>query len=437
MKSKLGTWFASLENKRGIGQVVKTVRAAWMLVAHNFGLKLLSLLVAILLWNFVITSNSSITRTKTITGLNGYVSGQSILTGAYGLALLEDPAQQLTDISVMVEVSQSEFVNVTGDNVQVTLDLSNARRAGVQEIPLKATTSYGRIVRIMPSTVTVSLETLDSRVIPVNVKTGGKPQKDRWYKVNKSNPQSLTIKGPASVVQSIASANVEIDVTGARSGFTAAEKYKLVDSNGNEIPQNILERSASSISVSMDVYPMKEIAIGANPDSIITGQPADGYVVKSVEIQPDTLTVAADQELLDSIDVLHIDPISVEGASQSFSVRSKVSRLSAFKSISAEEVYVTVTVEEESVSAWVDDVRISYVNKGEGLYMVAPPESIRVYVTGPRSEVEKLQETGFIAIVDLQGLGVGVHSLQASFPENYEDVEFTPEIGEIKVELEE
>ena len=436
MKSKLGAWFAALERKRGIGAVVKAVRAVWGLVAHNFGLKLLSLLVAILLWNFVITSNSSITRTKTISGLGGYVTGQSVLTGAYGLALLEDPAQQLTDISVMVEVSQSEFVNVNDKNVQVTLDLSNARRAGVQEIPLRATTSYGRVVSIMPSTVSVSVEPLDSRVIPVNVKTGGKSQKDRWYKVSKSNPQSLTIKGPASVVQSITSADVEVDVTGARSSFISAEKYTLTDSVGNEIPQNMLERSASSISVSVDVYPMKEIAINADLDSIITGQPADGYEVKGVEIQPATLTVAAEQELLDSIDVLHIDPISVDGATQSFSVRSEVSRLSAFKSISAGEVYVTVTVEEESVSAWVDDVRISYVNKGEGLNLVAPQESIRVYVTGPRSAVEKLQESGFIAIADLQGLEAGEYSLQVSFPETYEDVEFTPETGEIRVELE-
>ncbi len=435
MKNKIGAWFAQLEQKKGIGPLFRALRAVWSLLSKNFGLKLLSLLVAILLWNYVITTNTSITRTKTVSGLTGYVAGQSILSGAYGLALLEDPAALLSDISVMIEVSQSDFANVTADNVQVTLDLSNARRTGVQEIPLKATTAYGRIVRIVPSKVAVELETLDSRVIPVNVQTEGRAENDQWYKISRLNPQSLTIKGPASVVQSIASALVDVDITGARERFTSAEQYVLRDSEGNEIPQEMLERSASSISVSVDVYPTKEIPIDASLDSVISGQPAEGYVVQSVTIQPDALTVAADRELLDSIDLLHIDPISVEGASQSFSVRAEVSKLSAFRSISADQVYVNVAIAEETVGAWIEDVRISYVGKGEGLKLVEPQSSVRVYVTGPRSAVAKLREAGFVATVDLEGLGAGEYLLDMSFPDTFSNIEFTPESSEIKVQL--
>lgn len=436
MKNKIGQWFARLERVRFLGAGLRGIKKLWRLLSHNFGLKLLSLLIAILMWNFVISSDSSITRTKTVTGLTAYVTGQSTLTSAYGLALLEDPADQLSNVSVMIEVSQSDFANVTDDNVQVTLDLSNARRAGTQELTLKATTSYGRIVKISPSTVSVSVEEVDSRVIPVNVQMTGSPEGDRWYKVNKSNPTVLTVKGPASVVQSIASAYVYSDVTGARSSYTAAEQYVLMDSEGNEIPQEMLERSSSSISVSVDVYPTREIPIDDALDSVITGQPADGYEVQSVTIQPSTLTVAAEQELLDSIDTLLIEPVSVEGASQSFSVRADVSTLSSFKSISAEEVYVNVTIAEETVGAWIEDVRISYTGKGDGLNLTASESSVRVYVTGPRSAIAELQETGFVATVDLSGLDAGSYSLGMTFPETtFTDVTFTPEMGEIVVEL--
>jgi len=424
-----------MKNKIG-SRLLGGLKRLWMLVSKNFGLKLLSLLIAILLWNFVVTSDSSITRTKTITDLTGYVTGRSTLTSAYGLALVEDPAELLNDISVMIEVSQSEYRNVAKDDVQVTLDLSNVRRTGVQEVPLKATTSYGRVVNIIPAKVSLELETLDSRVIPVNVQITGKPEKDRWYKANRSNPSTLTIKGPASVVQSIASAYVYIDVTGARSSFTAAEQFVLLDREGNEIPQAMLERSSSSISVSVDVYPTKEIPIEADIAGVITGQPADGFEVQEIEIQPATLTVAAEQELLDSIDSLHIDPISVEGLSQSFSARTDVSTLSSFKSISADEVYVTVIIGEETEGAWVENVKISYINRGDGLTLTTEDETVRVYVAGPRSAVEELQQIGFVATVDLEGLGEGDYSMGLTFPvTTYPEVTFTPEKGEAAFKL--
>ena len=436
MKNKLAKWFAALEQKKGVGAVMRGIRAGWGLVAHNIGLKLLSLLIAILLWNFVITSNTSITRSKTISGLTGYVTGQNTLSSVAELALLEDPLEKIDDVSVIVEVSQADFANVNKNNVQVTLDLSSVRRAGVQEVPLKATTSYGRVVQIIPATVPVALETLDSRVIPVNVQMTGKQQSDRWYKVGRTNPTALTIKGPASVVQSIASAYVDIDVTGARSSFTAAEHFILQDSEGNEIPQTLLERSSTSVSVNMDVYPVREIPISDDLDEVISGVPADGYVVESITIQPDVLSVAAEQELLDSIDLLHVESISVEGLSQSFSQLTEVSAPSALKSISADEVYVNVTIAEETVGAWIEDVKISYVNKSEGLTLVALQNSVRVYVTGPRSEIESLQQAGFVATVDLTGLKIGRHLLTPEFPvSTFPDVTFTPEASEISVTL--
>lgn len=436
MKNRLSRLIARLEGNRVTNVILKAFRGLWGLLSKNFGLKVLSLLIALLLWNYVISSNTSITRTKTISGLTGYVSNQSVLKNYAGLALLSDPAQQLSDISVVVEVSQAEYAYASQDNVQVTLDLAGVRTAGPQEVALKATSSYGRVVRIIPDKLTLNFESVDARTIPVNVRITGDPEKDRWYNVTRSNPSALTISGAASVVQSIASAYVYVDVTGLQNAFTTAERYVLLDSEGNEIPQAMLDRSSTSISVSMDVWPTREIPISTELANVITGQPAEGYVVESVSIQPETVVVAAEEDLLKSLSELHIEPISVEGLSQSFAARAKVSTLSSFKSISAEEVYVNVTVAEETVGAWLENVKLSFINKGEGLSLTRMDDGFRVYVTGPLSEIEELQQTGLVATVDLAGLEAGVYSLTASFPQDtYPDVTFTPEQSEIEVTL--
>lgn len=435
MKNKLARLRRWMESHRVTNVILNGARALWGLLSHNLGLKALSLLMAVLLWNFVITSNTTITRTKTITGLTGYITSQSALN-TYGLALLDNPTEQLSDISVTVEVAQSEYAYVSSDNVQVTLDLSSVRTAGTQEVSLVASTSYGRVVRIMPDTLTLTFETLDSRMIPVNVQIVGETETDRWYNVNRTNPTAVTISGAASVVQSIASAYVYVDVTGYDSSFITADQYVLLDSEGNEITASMLNRSSSSITVNMDVYPTKEIPISTEIDSVVTGEPADGYVVESVSIQPESLVVAADQELLDSIAELQVEPVSVAGRSRSFTARASVASLSSFRSISADEVYVNVTIVEETTGAWIEGVKVSYINRDENLNLTYDTGEIRVYVTGPRSVIEDLQQNGFAATVDLSGLTAGTYALAPTFPvDTYPDVTFTPDPGELEVTL--
>ena len=425
MNKKLSSLKARLGGNRAIA-----------FVCRNLGLKILSLFLAILLWNYVISTNSSITRTRLVTGITGYLAGQGSMSSNYSLALLDDPSAALSNISVRVEVAQADFYKVSKDNIQVSLDLSSVRTAGTQQVPLRAVSSYGRVLSITPSSVSLTVEPTDARSIPVNVELNGEGEADRWYAVTRSNPTVLTVRGAASVVQNISSAQVSVDIEGEKNSFTVAEPYVLVASDGTEVPQTLLDRSSTTVSVTTSVYPTREIAIASDLSSVITGTPADGCYVESVTLQPDKLTVAAEQELLDSLTELHIEPISVDGASQTFSARAAVSALSSFKSISADEVYVTVNIAEEQISMWLEDVPISYINLGEGLTIDDPQETVRVLVTGPRSEVQAMTADDVMATVDLGGYAEGEFVIMPDFGEwAGSGMTFTTERTGISVEL--
>ena len=376
-------------------------------LSNNLGYKLLSLLLAILLWNYVIATNTSITRTKAIYNLTGTVSGLSTLS-ENKLALSESPEEALSDITVTVETPQADYSRVSSDNVQVALDLSNVRAAGTQEVPLRATTSYGRVRSISPETLTLTFEKLDSRNVAVNSVIEGQAD-GYWYNVSRSNPSILTISGAASVVQSITSARVVADVRGMTDSTVTARPYVLLDAAGKIIPQDMLNCSTSSISVSVDIYPCRDIPVSNDRESVITGTPAEGYEVQSVTIQPQSIQVAAEQDLLDSLDRLVIEPVSVEGASQSFSAKSTVTQLSDFKNVSSEQVYVNVAIVEEQVTDYVDNVRVIFTGKAENL--IASYDQLGVEVTGPRSGVARLAEEGVTVTVDLTGLDEGYYIL--------------------------
>lgn len=409
------------------------LRYLWELLSRNVWLKLLSLLLAILLWNYVISSNTSITRTKTLNGLTGYVTGQTTLT-ANRLALLEDPTDALSSITVTVDAPQAYYARLSGENVQVSLDLSSVRTAGIQEVPLRAVSSYGRVTEIIPESLTLTFEALDSRSIPINSVLSGDMQEDYWYNITRMNPSNLTVSGAGSVVRNIGSATVYMDITGHDSPFTQAQPYVLLDSMGEEISAEMLNISSSSVSVSVDIYPTKDLPVSTDLANVVTGQPAEGYVVQSVTMQPETITVAADSELLAGLTDLMIQPVSVDGMSQSFTVRAAIAPLSGVKNLSSEQVYVNVNISEASIGGRIDDVSVLVSGKGEGLSVEY--NTMSVYVTGPRSVVEQLQKDGVFVSVDLTGLKAGTYEIEPVFDnERFPNITFQPEHEKMMVTL--
>ena len=409
------------------------LRYVWGALSRNVWMKLLSLLLAILLWNYVISTDTSITRSKTIGGLTGYITGLTTLN-ANRLALLEDPSEALSNITVTIDAPQTYYSRVSAENVQVSLDLSSVRTAGTQQVPLRATSTFGRVAEVVPETLTLTFEAQDSRSVPINSVLSGTLEDDYWYSITRMNPSFLTISGAGSVVRSVASATVYMDVSGHYSPYTQALPYALIDASGEEISQGMLNPSSSSVSVSVDIYPCKELPVSTDLSHVVSGQPAEGYVVQSVSIQPETVTVAADDELLEGLSELMVEPVSVEGASQSFTTRSSITSLSGVRNLSAEQVYVNVVIAEASISGRIDNVSVLVVGKGQGLSVEY--NTMSVFVTVPRSAVEELQKDGVFLSLDLTGLGAGIHEIEPVFDhERYPNVEFKPEHEKMTVTL--
>lgn len=410
-------------------------RAIWKVVSRNVALKVLSALFALMLWSYVISSNTSITRTKSFTGLQGYVSGQVSLE-VYDLAMVSDPTEALSNVTVEIDVPQASYSLATNENVQVTLDVSSVRTAGTQEVPLKAATAYGKVTRIYPSSITMTFEALDSRSIPVNVEMDGL-EEGYWYNCARVNPSQITISGATSLVQDISSVVVHADMSGRRSSFNTSCTIELMDGDGNIIPSSLLNRSASSVSISMEIYPTKELEVSTATDDILLGQVADGYIIEAITVQPRTITVAADEELLDSLDNLVIDPIEIDSPSQSFTRRASISGLSDFKYISSEQVYVNVQIAEETISDWIEDVDLTFIGLSDGLVITEGRGRVAVHVTGPRSSIEALSAESLTVTVDLSGMEAGNYELPVNVEtENHPAVIFEVDPANVLVTLE-
>lgn len=384
-------------------------RTIWRSLSQNLGYKLLSIVLAMLMWSYVITSNPSITRDKWVNNVEISLTGQSALRDR-GFAISTDTSA-LESARVKVEVAQSSYAQVNGENVRVELDVSGIRQSGKQQVKLSGVTAYGRAIQVIPESVELDVEMLDQRYVPVNVELVGEKAEGKWYNVSRINPSQITVSGPASLVQQVTSAQVSMEVTDNETSVVRAERFVLLDASGNEMDSETLVCSTNSVNVGMDIYPTKTISVSTDIAKVISGEPAEGYHVEKIEVQPESIEVAAEQSLLDQLVELVPEPIDVTGLTQSFSTRVSVSKLNDVKNLSSNQLNVTVHIVEEDVSKRFSNVPRTVIGLGEGLKARVEKTQLTVMVSGPYSIVQGLSRGDLIATVDVSGLKAGEYEL--------------------------
>lgn len=383
----------------------------WGVLAHNLGWKIVSIVCAMFLWSYIISVDSSITSIKTLANVEISTSGLTILQSR-DLALLTD-VSALDPVHVRVETSQSNYSRVTNDTVRAELDLSQVTKAGVQQVDLIGVTAYGKVVQITPSSVEVTIESRGSRYVPVNVEFTGDVKSNLWYNITRTNPAQVLVSGPSSLLQSVASARVQIDVTGQTASYDRSAPLTLLDEQGNEIG-SALTASPSFIMMSIDVYPKAQLSVNHNIDTATVGTLPEGYEITGVDVQPETVTVAGEQSLLDELDELSFVPISVDGRTSSFTAISTINALRDMRYISSEQVTVTVYIAESTLTDSFQSLPISVRGKAADRTVSLSVDKSEVRLSGPYSLVNKLEEGDVNVYVDVTGLEKGQYELPVS-----------------------
>lgn len=125
------------------------------------------------------------------------------------------------DYVVLRVVGPRTLVSTIGpEDLKLTVDLNGARPGG-SSFPLSPSSFHAprgvRIARISSSAIHVRLEPVAERVLPVLVRFTGKPPQGYRVAETEVKPESVTVRGPASEVRRMTSAEtVPIELEGLR-----------------------------------------------------------------------------------------------------------------------------------------------------------------------------------------------------------------------------
>ncbi len=279
---------------------------------HNFGLKFLSLLFAVILWSFVI-SQTNPSRAKTIVDIPISVNGLSALN-AQGLTTREDLVSSPLKATVKVNVAHSDYRFVNQNMISASIDLSKITAEGSSNIPISV--SFDNIgdvslVSVEPKAANITIDRLVSKDIPVKLETSG-TLKEGLVSVYPSYPETVAVKGSAYYVEKIEKAVVSVALDNLNDGDTCYSLCRFTDGTGN-----LINLPGQRISVDMDIQTVKEVSVDLSSAVINKDKVASGYTFNGITAT--NVKICAHKEILQSISSVSPKPIDVSGKDSTFS----------------------------------------------------------------------------------------------------------------------
>ncbi len=378
------------------------------LIINNFGLKVLAVVFAVILW-LVIVNTEDPEKAATFTVPIEIVNANYLTEEGLTYEILDN----VDTISFTVSGKRSIVENLTADDFLAVANMENIDES-MTMVPISLTpTSYNSQLEITrrQSYLMVSVEPLVTREFEVNVAVEGSPVGSYFVEGAEASPASVTVEGAQSAVEEINAAWTSISVRGAEETFSEMEDVFLVSESGNIIDNENLILDFSQVEVTADILLEKTVPVELE----VTGEPAEGYIAGEPEYELDTLTIAGLAEVLDGIDELTLSSpkLSIEGATedQFFEIDPKDLSLPDGVVLSGEEQEaVAVRVPIQAVSTREVEMpakNIAFEGLAEDLTATVSIDPVMVRITGPEETIDSVDGSKMNVTVDATGIGVG------------------------------
>lgn len=214
--------------------------------------------------------------------------------------------------------------------------------------------------------------------VSVDVAVKSKGALTDGYIINRkySNPDSIFVKGPRSIVNSVSKAEAVVDIDKKIDNISDFKPVMLKDNTDNEIiDTSKLTLSPSSVEVIYEILPTKEVPINV----IVNGEPAEGY--KLTELNPafKTIKIAAPKQILSKITEIDTEPIDISNAESHVIVDQKLVIPNGVMLVKntdkpTDKLNIIAVIEKLEEKEFVFDYAdIEFINKSNNL-IVVPPE---------------------------------------------------------------
>jgi YbbR domain-containing protein len=304
---------------------------------------------------------------------------------------------------------------LSNDDLRLVVDLSNIE-AGNHQLQIKSIIDLRatQMTAIEPAVVQLDIEPLASKLIDVNVVVDGNPAADYRADEPTFDVEQTTIVGPASAVEQVANASIQIDLTNRQQSIDESFSLVPVNEDGDPVTGIVLEHD--SVHITLQITRIENIRrLVVIPQ--VTGQEQleeqGHYRVTRITVTPQEVAIFSDdaEALVALPGFIETVPIAINNRTMSVDQRVPLNLPEGFSLIGEQNVRVEVSIEPITTTVSITrPVEIQSVSLG--LYSYVSPEEVDLILSGPTITLDDLQPEQVRVIIDVLNLRQGTYQLE-------------------------
>ncbi len=378
-------------------------------LTSNWGLKLASLIFAIIVWFLVTNINDPVTSVR-YTNIPVTLKNTNLITDQGQVYTVLDGTDTIS--SVTIYAPRSIIDSLSQNNIVATADIQDLSSLNTVSINVSTNKYTDKIEDIVVSNdvVKLNVERKASKTLALSATTSG-TLADGYIIGDVTTEQNMIrINGPESVIQTVQSAQVDVDVTGFTSNIGTDADIVLYDADGEPVDTSQITMNIKSVRVNVTIFGTKYVPL----TYVISGEPASGYMYTGqIDSNPEEVLIAGRNSVISSVTEISIEDegLDISGLTSNLTITVDVSKYlpsgvylgdEDFNGTAAVIVHIGA-LSEETFDVNIDNITVT--NEVEG-YDIAIDDSeystVSLTLQGLQSALDNIDAGSLVGTVDVK-----------------------------------
>ena len=374
---------------------------------------LLSVIVAVGLWLYVITTVSP-GSTATVNNIPVVFEGETWLLENRNLMITDG-----MDRTVNLELSgnRSDLNKLNSSNVMLKVDLTKIYESGTMDLtysyafPSDVPSGAITVERRSPASIRLTVEKRLTKEIPVDVVFAGAVPENFIADTENAllDYPNIVIKGPASVVENVQKARIDINLEDRTESFSESYRYTLCDEEGNPVDVEMITTDVAEVHLEVKIQRYQEVPLRLNV--IYGGGATEEYT--RYELNPSSIRVSGSEAVLEDLTEIVLGTVNFAEQTQNtqmtfpINLPEGVTNLTGITEATADIRFVGLSIKEFSTE------NIKITNVPADLEYELMNKVVKVTLRGPVPMINQIKPEDIVVNVDLSGKEIGAFTVKA------------------------